>query len=103
MDNKLQHTYITLVIQTIVGMSTNNWWLGIIFSMGLFIGREQAQAEQKWIQYFCNNQRTNMKSIFDSFTFKVWDFHSWFWNLFFPILCSILYYILYYILNILYK
>ncbi len=87
-----EHAIIALIIQAMIGFLTNNWWLGIIFSTGLFIGREQAQAEQKWIQRFCNNQRSNMESVFDTFTFKVWDFHSWFWNLVFPLICGIIFY-----------
>ncbi len=59
-------------------------WLGAVF----FTGREHAQAEYRWIETFGLGKRANMPwwATLDK---RVWDFHSWFWNLTMPIVVAI--------------
>jgi len=52
-----------------------------------FVGRELAQAEYKWIERYGGGLRANMPFLAPLDT-RVWDFHSWFWNLTLPaIIC----------------
>ena len=44
-----EHTIIALVMQTILGLLTGNWWIGAAFGAAFFIGREHAQAEDRYI------------------------------------------------------
>jgi len=58
--NVHEHVLIALAIQTIVGLSTRNWWAGAAMASGYFIGREIAQAEYRWIEQFGSGLRANM-------------------------------------------
>ena len=74
---------IAVIIAGLIG-----WLVGCasIFagSMAMFfLGRELAQAEYKWIEWFGDGRRANMPwwAIFDP---RVWDKHSFFWNMALP-------------------
>ena len=54
-----------------------------------FIGRELAQAEYKWINTYGGGFRKNMP-WYGSLDYRVWDVHSWFWNLSLPIVIAAL-------------
>lgn len=43
----LEHLIIALLIQLGFWRFTGSWWLGAVFSIGLFLGREHAQREYK--------------------------------------------------------
>jgi hypothetical protein len=58
--------------------------VGAVLASAFFAGREHAQAEYKWIERYGNGKRANMKWQ-NAFEPRVWDFHSWFWNLVAPI------------------
>ena len=60
----LQHLAIAITLQIVIGAATGNWWVGAALASGVFVGREHAQP-------------------------KMWDFHSWFWNLLLPILAVV--------------
>lgn len=45
-----EHTIIALVMQAILGLLTDNWWIGAAFGAAFFIGREHAQAEERYIE-----------------------------------------------------
>ncbi|MEY3760054.1 MAG: hypothetical protein RIR39_1545 [Pseudomonadota bacterium] len=83
----LEHTFFVValfLVGLLIGYSVPATWVGVIF----FIGREHAQAEYRWIERFGSGLRANLPwwATFDK---RVWDFHSWFWNLTLPILAAI--------------
>ena len=58
--------------------------VGAVLISAFFAGREHAQAEYRWIEHYGNGKRANMK-WWNAFEPRVWNFHSWFWNLAAPI------------------
>jgi hypothetical protein len=63
---------------------TGNWWAGAALAAGIFIGREHAQAEYRWIEQVGQHKRENLEP-WDALQPRMWDFHSWFWNLSLPV------------------
>jgi hypothetical protein len=61
--------------------------VGAVLASAFFAGREHAQAEYRWIEHCGNGKRVNMK-WWNAFDPRVWDAHSWFWNLIAPICAS---------------
>lgn len=57
-------------------------WLCLAAPMA-FLGREHAQAEYRWIKTFGNGIRANLP-WWGAFDPRVWDVHSWWWNLLLP-------------------
>lgn len=80
----LQHLLIAVLLQAFIGLTTGNWWAGAALAAGIFIGREHAQAEYRWIEQVGEHKRANLHP-WDALEPKMWDFHSWFWNLSLPI------------------
>jgi hypothetical protein len=54
------HGSLALLMQAAIGLSTGNWWAGAALGVGLFIGREHAQAEYRWIERYGLGIRANM-------------------------------------------
>jgi len=81
----LQHLAIAVALQAFVGLTTGNWWAGAALAAGIFAGREHAQAEYRWIEQVGQHKRANLHP-WDALEPRMWDFHSWFWNLSLPIL-----------------
>ena len=79
----LSHSIITLVI-VLIFEQFGLGLIGAVLASSFFVGREHAQAEYKWIGQYGNGKRANMK-WWNVFEVRVWDFHSWFWNLLAPI------------------
>lgn len=46
----LEHAAIALVMQVVIGLLTGNLWVGAAFGAAFFIGREHAQAEERYIE-----------------------------------------------------
>lgn len=86
MDN-LEHLLIAVCLQAVIGGITGNWWAGAAVSAALFIGREQAQAEYRWIAQFGNGDRAKLR-WWDALDPRVWNTHNFFWNLVLPI-CAV--------------
>lgn len=42
--SNLEHLIIGLILQTIIGILTGNWWWGAAIVIGLFAGTELAQS-----------------------------------------------------------
>lgn len=77
----LQHTLIALGVMAailIVGLLFNSshgqLWLGLGggVGIGIFLGREHAQAEYRWISQFGGGQRANMP-WWGAFDVRVWQ------------------------------
>lgn len=86
LKENLEHTVIALVIQIILVALFHNWYICAILASGIFIGRENAQAEYRWIAVYGKGLRENMRWS-DPFDPAVWNFHNFFWNLVLPIIC----------------
>lgn len=84
---KLNHTIITLIIQLPLGFIFGEWLMGALIASALFIGREHAQAEYRWIENFGKQKRANLP-FWGAFDPLVWDMHSFFWNLLLPVVIS---------------
>jgi hypothetical protein len=81
--NNLEHLLISLCIQAVIGLVTSNWWVGAAVCAALFIGREQAQAEYRWIAQFGDGKRENLR-WWNALDPKVWNTHNFVWNLALP-------------------
>ena len=92
---QLEHGFITLLL-TSIGFGIGYFYrqiilgsiIGSIIGMAFFFGREHAQAEYRWIEHYGHGLRANMP-WWATLDLRVWDFHSWFWNLTFPILIGV--------------
>lgn len=86
---KLNHTLIALLIQFSLGFLFNQWLMGAMVATALFLGREHAQAEYRWIEKYGAGKRENL-SFWDTFDSRVWDTDSFFWDLLLPVITTIL-------------
>lgn len=68
------HTIIALLLQTVIGYTTDNWWLGAASAL-FYMGREHAQAEYRWIEHYGAGRRANMP-WWGGFDPKVWNLKS---------------------------
>ena len=84
MADNLEHFLISLCLQAVIGGLTGNWWAGAAVCAALFVGREQAQAEYRWIAQFGNGNRAKLR-WWDALRPSVWNTHNFFWNLALPI------------------
>ena len=75
----LEHSAYVVVTTIILGI------YGFIGASLFFVGREVAQAEYRAIKKLYGGHRANMP-YFKGLDIRLWDFHSWFWNLFLPII-----------------
>jgi len=79
------HIAIALVAQALVAVPTGNWLAGGLFAAGIFVGREHAQAEYRWIETYGKRKRANMP-WYGGLDPKVWNRKSILdWLL--PLLC----------------
>ena len=85
----LEHLLIALAVQAVLGFATGNWWAGAALMSGVLMGREHAQAEYKWIEHYGQGRRANLPR-WGWLDRRVWDVHSWFWNLSLPIAAVLL-------------
>lgn len=69
------HAVIAVVIQGFFGFLTGNWVIGGLLAVGIFIGREHAQAEYRWIEHFGGGKRANMP-WYGGFDLRVWSAKS---------------------------
>nr|WP_311269764.1 hypothetical protein [Sphingobium sp. WCS2017Hpa-17] len=56
----IRHAIMALIAQAAIGFPTGNWWAGAMLGSAYFIGREVAQAEYRWIEWFGGGLRANM-------------------------------------------
>lgn len=80
--SNLAHTWQAALIQ-VPFLLCGYWWMGAAVGSFFFLGRELAQAEYRWIERFGGGLRANLPwwGMLDP---KVWDVHSWWWNLLLP-------------------
>lgn len=69
------HAVVALVLQVIIGLATNNWWAGAALGIGIYMGREHAQAEYRWIETYGLGVRANMP-WHGGFQGRVWTVKS---------------------------
>ena len=75
MLRELAHPAVAVGLQLLLGLITGNFWLGALAGSAIFIGREHAQAEYRWIEHLGGGLRANMP-WWGGFDPKVWDRHS---------------------------
>jgi hypothetical protein len=85
MIHDFKHAIISIAIQLFVGVFFDAWIVGGMLPAAVFIGREHAQAEYRWIEKYGQWRRYNLRwhNVFDK---RIWDVHSFWWNLTFPII-----------------
>lgn len=66
------HPIAALAIQAAIGLATGNWWIGAAFGAALFIGREHAQAEYRWIAAYTPDGRRASMPWWGGFDPRVW-------------------------------
>ena len=69
------HAAIALAIQAVIGFASGDWWLGGALAVGIFAGREHAQAEYRWIERYGSDLRANMP-WHGGFQGRVWSAKS---------------------------
>lgn len=84
---------ITVIIAAMIGFLVGYPFFASLLATSFFIGRELTQAEYKWIERYGNGRRANMP-WWGALDHRVWDFHSWFWNLTLPILVTAIIFII---------
>lgn len=67
----LQHAFLAILIQLVLRRATGNWWSGAAVASAYFVGREIAQAEYRWIEWFGGGLRANMP-WWGPFDLRVW-------------------------------
>ena len=67
----LEHAAYAIATQATIGLLSGNWWAGAAFGAALFIGREIAQAEYRYISLFGSGKRINLP-WWGSFDLRVW-------------------------------
>ncbi len=72
----LEHALFGLMMQVAVGLLTGNWWAGSTLAIGIFVGREHAQAEYRWIETFGSHRRAYMP-WWGGFDLRVWKADAW--------------------------
>lgn len=81
-----------MLIQILVGLLINNWWVGGMIGSVWYISREHTQAEYRWISKYGYGKRINMP-WYGGFDYRVWDFKSYMdWAV--PVVVSIIIYLL---------
>ena len=85
---QFEHLLIALAVQAVLGWPTDNWWAGAALGAGVFIGREHAQAEYRWIERYGKHLRANLP-WWGWADRRIWDFHSAFWNLALPVVAVV--------------
>jgi len=71
----IEHTGITIILAVLSWLLTGNPIWGALAGAGIFIGREHAQAEYRWIENYGNGKRANMP-WYGGFSVKAWDTKS---------------------------
>ena len=66
----MTHIIPALLVQLL--LSPFGWWLGALFAIGYYLGREMAQAEYRVIQKFYGGKRANMP-WYGGFEPRGWD------------------------------
>jgi len=81
------HAIVALLIQSAIGLLTGDWWVGAALGAGIFMGREHAQAEYRWIETYGLHVRANMP-WHGGFQLRVWGLKSLLdWAL--PVVCTV--------------
>lgn len=68
----MAHLIIALLIQAALGLATGNWWAGAALGAALFLGREHAQAEYRWIAAYTPDGRRASMPWWGGFDPRVW-------------------------------
>lgn len=85
MIKNLYHSVIAIIVQFLCWLILDSFVCGAFCASAIFIGREHAQAEYRWIEKYGQWRRYNLRwhNVFDR---RIWDVHSFWWNLSFPII-----------------
>jgi hypothetical protein len=67
------HILVTAIIQIAVGVATGNWWIGGLAVVSLYLGREHAQAEYRWIERYTLDKLRASMPWWGGFDLRVWD------------------------------
>lgn len=79
----MNHTLIALAVQGIVYLLLGSAIVGAALAIGVFFGREHAQAEYRWIERFGDGKRANWNWN-NIFTSKIWSVDSLVWDFLLP-------------------
>jgi membrane protein required for beta-lactamase induction len=69
----MNHIIPALLVQLL--LSPFGWWLGALFAIGYYLGREMAQAEYRVIQTYYGGKRANMP-WWGAFQRRAWNVKS---------------------------
>lgn len=68
----ISHMLVALALQLAIGLLTGSWWTGAAFGAALYVGREQAQAEYRWIRVYGSGLRARLP-WWGGYDPRVWD------------------------------
>lgn len=69
------HALIAVIVQALFGVLTHDGVSGGVVGVAIFVGREHAQAEYRWIEKYGAGKRANMP-WWGGFDLRVWTLHS---------------------------
>jgi hypothetical protein len=67
----LAHTAVAVGVQLVAGHLAQNWLVPGLVLSALYMGREHAQAEYRWIEHYGSGLRANMP-WYGGFTPRAW-------------------------------
>jgi hypothetical protein len=73
--NTIGHIVAALLVQVLISQVLHDLWSGAIAATLLFVGREHAQAEYRWIEV-CGHGRRKEMPWWGGFDLRLWDRHA---------------------------
>ncbi len=85
MIKNIQHSLYAILFQTLGFLITSSLVPGAVFASGFFIGRELAQAENRYVKKHHNGNRPADMRWWKALTLDMWSIDSFFWDMLLPI------------------
>lgn len=90
MLKQLYHSLYALVFQAIGFLITSSLIPGAVFACGFFVGRELAQAENRYVKKYHEGNRPETMRWWKALTPEIWSMDSFFWDMILPIIITLI-------------
>jgi len=85
----IEHSLYAIAIQlAFILLPSTNAFIGFIAASFLFLGREMAQAENRYIKMYTNGRRQGTMRWWKVLTPEVWNVDSLIWDLMVPVIIT---------------
>lgn len=86
----IQHSLYAILFQALGFLITSSLVPGAIFASGFFIGRELAQAENRYVKKYYSGARPESMRWWKALSLDMWSIESFFWDMLLPITITII-------------